>query len=146
MGDEIQSSRRGRPVLLFCDDDPDDVFIGQRALRRAFPDMDIHVLYDNDEVLAWLKGEAEPFNNRQSHPLPDLIVTDLVTPRRNGYELLKWIRTTKAYCTLPVIIHSGSIVPGEEVRCLEAGATAFVYKDMTCQNLVQTVQRFLSVH
>ena len=59
---------------------------------------------------------------------PDLILLDIVMPIATGFEVLKFIRSTKELKHLPVIIFTGNEHPEYEQQSLRLGANTFRLK------------------
>ena len=80
--------------LLLVEDSEDDVVLLKRALKR-YPEISlVGSAEDGDTAIGYLSGSGE-YADRAKHPLPDLMVLDLKMPRRNGIEVLEWMRDLK---------------------------------------------------
>lgn len=88
---------------------------------------------NGDELMEWL--EAHPAS------LPDLILSDLNMPGKNGYDIIDEIRSTPEYANIPVIITSTSSTPTIMNKCLERGAADYVVKPDTFIEYVPYVER-----
>jgi CheY-like chemotaxis protein len=122
---------RSRSILV-VDDDP-----GVRnSLRMHLEDMGypVYLAADGDEALDLLKTS-----------IPDLVILDLVMPRKNGHEVLSWIRNNLDTRDLPVIILSG-FQPLEEVDQLcSLGIEAFVEKSEDLAPLFNKINSVLEI-
>jgi CheY-like chemotaxis protein len=126
------------PILL-AEDDENDVYFFQRAVREAKIDNELHVVRDGQEVIDYLSGK-NGYANRQAHPLPCLLILDLKMPRKNGLEVLQWLRTQSAMATIPVIIFSSSAQPEDISRGYRLGANAFVVKPASLEKRNELAQ------
>ena len=61
-------------------------------------------------------------------PMPGLILLDLKLPRKNGMEVLAWIRAHPQLRFLPVIVFSSSDQERDLKEALSLGANAYVVK------------------
>src|SRR6266568_6765140 len=77
--------------VLVAEDNPDDLYLLQAAFTRAGVSSRLHAVSDGVEALAYLRGEG-PFEDRNAHPFPDVVLLDLNMPQLNGFEVLEWVR------------------------------------------------------
>ena len=75
--------------------------------------------------------------------VPDLIVTDLVMPYRDGYGLLRAIRDEDATRKIPVLILSMRDREDDIVRGFEDGADDYVVKPFNARELTARVRKLL---
>src|ERR1051325_881269 len=94
-------------VILLADDGEDDVTLVRRAFKKAGLLNPLQVVKDGDEAIAYLKGEGA-YRNRLEVPLPDLLLLDLKMPRKNGFEVLQWIRAQPSLSALRVVVLTSS--------------------------------------
>ena len=52
-------------------------------------------------------------------------------PRRDGHEVLKWIRSQPGFKSLPVVMLTQSVQPADVERAFELGVTSYL-KKFTC--------------
>src|SRR5579859_5713968 len=94
-------------IILVVEDNPDDVFFLQRALKKAQISNPVQVVVDGQEAIEYLAG-TEKYVNRHDFPLPYLVLLDLKLPRFDGFEVLAWMRQQPAVAAIPVVILSSS--------------------------------------
>jgi DNA-binding response OmpR family regulator len=75
---------------------------------------------------------------------PDLIVSDLVMPYRDGYEVLRTIRNDARVSATPVLILSMRDREEDIVRGFEQGADEYVVKPFNARELVSRVRKLLA--
>lgn len=121
--------RISAPTLLVIEDSRDQAILVGYAARRAHPGLDVRLANDGLEGIAYLAG-IPPFHDRRSHPVPRLIVLDLVMPEVDGFEVLKWIKERPHPLDVPVVVFTSSMNPDDESRARGLGAAA-VYKKPT---------------
>lgn len=79
-----------------------------------------------------------------SHSLPDLVVSDILMPHMNGFELTERIKRDERMAAVPVILVSSLSSPGDKVRGIEAGADAYIAKgQFDQQNLLETIEQLI---
>ncbi len=127
--------------LLVADDDPDELIFITKALQQHSAQVGtLETVSDGDKVIQKLQRLLDPAP-ADGNRLPDLVVLDLKLPRKNGLEVLEWLREKDI--RLPIIIHTSSDDPREAARALELGAEAFVVKEVRYRSLVEKVDEIL---
>jgi PAS domain S-box-containing protein len=76
---------------------------------------------------------------------PDLIVTDLLMPEVDGFELIKRVRESEKFKDLIIIVSSASVFETDQYRSLEAGANTFIAKPVQATELLQKLQQYLEL-
>lgn len=89
--------------ILLAEDDETDV----AAMREAFAQLTVKyplkIVGNGEEAIAYLSGTGA-YSNRQSHPLPSMLILDLNMPRVTGYEVLEWLRKKQSLPPLFVVV------------------------------------------
>ncbi len=114
--------------VLVVEDDP-AILAGLRAKLRA----------DGYEVVTAVDGEAA--QDRIAESPVDLVVLDLMLPKRSGIEVLKWLRRRSP--ALPVLIVSAKGREAEKVEGLKAGADDYLTKPFGLLELMARVEALL---
>lgn len=128
----------GDPTLLVIEDAKDDRSLIRVAARRAYPLLDVRVAGDGREGIAYLAG-TPPFQHRWAHPLPDLVILDLLMPNVDGFEVLEWMRENRFVAHMPTVVLTASTDPRDEERAMAAEATAFYRKPEGLEQLGELV-------
>jgi CheY-like chemotaxis protein len=131
-------------TILLVEDNPKDVFLVKRALRKAQVVTPVQVVNDGDAAVHYLSGEV-PYSDRMAHPLPVMVLLDLKLPRRSGAEVLTWIRQKPDLRRLPVVILTSSREYADINRIYDLGANAYIVKPMDFDQLVD-VLKTLDLH
>jgi DNA-binding response OmpR family regulator len=126
-------------VILLVEDDPNDKLFFERALRDDEPHINLQIVSDGEQAISYLKGDP-PYDNREKHPLPQLMILDLKLPRRSGHEVLGWIKGQSNVKTLPVVIFSSSDQLSDIEQAYELGANSYLVKPVGYENLTDTIQ------
>ena len=93
------------------------------------------------DVLTAADG-AEALDVVLAHPV-DLVISDVVMPDIDGFELCERIRRNGRLSTLPVILLTAMADPMDVLRALEAGADGFVRKPYNPEQLIARVKAVL---
>lgn len=126
--------------ILLVEDNPLDVELTLDAFREAQLSETVHVARNGQEALNYLFGR-EPFSDRQSNPLPTLILLDLKMPGIDGHEVLRQIKTSPDLKRLPVIILTSSREDADLVRSYDSGANSYLMKPVSANGFLQVVQQ-----
>jgi twitching motility two-component system response regulator PilH len=74
---------------------------------------------------------------------PDLVITDLIMPLMNGYELCRWIKTEPTTQGIPVLMCSTKSEEFDRYWGMKQGADAYMTKPFHPKDLIQAVQQLL---
>ncbi|RPH43377.1 MAG: response regulator [Planctomycetota bacterium] len=124
-------------TLLWVEDDPDDVLLGERALMKAGFEQPM-IARDGDEAISYMAGEGE-FADRARFPLPSLVLLDLKLPRKSGLEVLRWIRGHEGLKRIPVIMLTSSQERHDIDRAYDSGANAYLVKPVEMRAFSEVV-------
>jgi DNA-binding response OmpR family regulator len=125
-------------TVLLVEDDPNDKLFFERALREI-SHANLISVSDGEEAIAYIQGSA-PFEDRESCPIPQLIILDLKLPRRSGHEVLAWLKGESTYKTLPVVIFTSSDQISDIEKAYNLGANSYLVKPVGYENLIDTVR------
>ncbi len=121
-----------RPRVLVVDDNLVNVEFLVDLLRLT--GFEVRGCHQVDEALAAFS--QTPF---------DLVITDLVMPERDGFDLIRGIRAGATAQATPIIVASASAFPGDQVRAIATGANDFVAKPVDAQLLLRKMAALLKV-
>jgi twitching motility two-component system response regulator PilH len=100
-----------------------------------------HLRYGGFTVVQAVDGEDAIAKMKAS--LPDLVVTDIVMPRKNGYELTRWIKNEPGFKTIPVIMCTTKSEEFDVYWGMKQGADAYLTKPYHPDDLLAAVKRLL---
>src|SRR5688572_16168770 len=124
-------------TILQVEDDPNDVYLLQRAMKKVGMTNPIQVASDGQQAIDYLRG-AGKFADREKFPLPSLVLLDLKLPHVMGMDVLKWIRQQPGMASIVVLLTAS----GEETEILNAyrlGANGFLIKPAEASKLEDMV-------
>ena len=122
-------------VILIVEDREDDILLIRRAFDRASVPNPIQIVRDGEEAIAYLIGEGK-YSNRDEYPLPVLVLLDLKLPRKDGFEVLSWLRCQPGISSLPVVVLTSSNQIRDVNRAYQLGANSFFVKELDFQGTV----------
>jgi len=126
--------------ILLVEDEPNDVFLIQRAFHKANLLNPIQTVSDGEQAIAYLSG-ANEFADRQRFPYPMLILLDLKLPRKTGLEVLAWLRSqSNAIKRVPVVVLTSSKQSADINKAYDLGANSYLVKPVAFEGLLQMVK------
>ena len=118
--------------VLLVDDSPADVRLTLEALSEAKIRNTVHVVYDGESALEFLR---KPGQRR-----PDLILLDLNLPGLDGREVLAEIKGDPELAIIPVVILTTSRAEEDIVRTYRLHANCYVTKPVDLNQFIRVVQ------
>lgn len=116
-----------KPLLLLVEDNPEDVTIALRAIRRAELPVDVMTLGNGREVIQALDLDGDSPHGQK--PLaPQVIFLDLQMPQIDGFEVLERLRSARKTQAIPVVVVSSSERPEDVRRSYALGANSYLVK------------------
>lgn len=133
-------SQNHSPRVLLVEDSPDDAYFFQRQLGKLGGKLGArYSLIHVSDGKAAVEIIQEAMNARSS--IPAAIFLDLKMPIMNGFEVLEWVQQQPWGDTLNVTVLSGSDQPADVDRAQKLGATGYLVKPVTSNDLEQILQR-----
>jgi two-component system response regulator len=125
--------------ILLAEDDDDDYFLTERALKEDRLLNDVNRVKDGEELMEYLRHEGR-FAGADGSPEPSLILLDLNMPRKDGREALKEIKSDPKLRHIPVVVLTTSRAEEDVVRSYQLGVNSFITKPVTFQGLVDAMK------
>jgi CheY-like chemotaxis protein len=126
-------------TILMADDDPDDRFLAEDALKEARLRNEIHFVCDGEELMDYLCHRGK-YSNPESAPRPGLILLDLNMPRKDGREALQEIKSDPSLRRIPVIILTTSKEEEDILRSYDFGACGYITKPVSFSGLIEVMK------
>jgi len=128
-------------IILIAEDEDDEAFLLERALKKATIGHPVRRVKNGDEVIEYLSGVGR-YADREQFPLPMIVFLDLNMPKKSGFEVLEWIRQQPAFRAMSVDVFSGSGRHEDIDRALKAGANLYLKKPITTNELNDLLQSY----
>lgn len=113
--------------ILQVEDEEADIFLLQHVFQQAGLTVPVHAVSDGQMAIDYLAG-TECFCDRDKYPLPCLVLLDLNLPKKNGFEVLDWLRHQPGLRRLVVIAFSASAFQKDVDRAYDLGVTCYIQK------------------
>jgi len=114
--------------VLIAEDDPNIVESLSFVLGRE--GFDVSAALDGEEALRRLRGTP-----------PDVMLLDLMLPKRNGFEVLKAVKSDPALRAMAVIVLTAKGQPQDRRLVEEIGVEGFMTKPFSNTEVVEAVRR-----
>src|SRR3954462_11439886 len=101
----MTNSTTRKNIVLYADDDLDDLEIVQEAFRQYSRNVEVVTVRDGLQALSFLEDLSS------YDPTPCLIILDINMPILNGKETLQKLRTMKRFESIPVVMFTTSSMP-----------------------------------
>lgn len=128
-----------RSVLL-VEDDPNDVDLTVRELRKAGVRSRLVVVGDGSEALDYLFARGE-YAGRDPRADPAVVLLDLKLPKVSGFDVLKSLRKHERTMLTPVVVLTASDDDQHRAEAYSLGANSYVRKPMGSSELAQAVRQ-----
>jgi CheY-like chemotaxis protein len=128
-------------LILLVEDDENDVLLIQRAFLKAGGRFSLKTVCDGEQAIDYLSGKGV-FADRQINPMPFLVLLDLRMPRKDGFEVLRWVRAESNFKRLLVVVLTSSDMQVDINRAYEMGANSYLVKPVEFSEMVNMVRRF----
>lgn len=124
--------------LLLAEDNPNDVFLTERALKKCGYMNRMVIVSNGQEAIDYLFA-LDPGDQ------PAVILLDLKLPFIDGLEVLRQIRSTERIRLLPVIVLSASVDEKDRQECLRLGANDFQCKPIRFDEFVLFINQICHI-
>jgi CheY-like chemotaxis protein len=120
-----------KPVVYFIDDSATMREVIKIAFRRE--DLDVITCHDAGSAM-----------DLMDHSAPDVVITDVIMPGRDGYDVCQYIKQHPRFGQTPVILMSGVVNKGVAERAFAVHANELIRKPFQPQDLIARVRHLLS--
>ena len=129
-----------KSVILHVEDDPNDVMLVGLAFRKAGLTVNLQVVNDGEQAVQYLSGQGA-YGNRQTFPVPALVLMDVKLPRRSGLEVLGWVRGREELRRIPVVMLTSSNQRADVNRAYDLMANSYLVKPSALEELVELIKK-----
>ena len=127
-------------IILLVEDNPDDVSLTERALKKANIINKLVVVQDGAEALDYLFCTGS-YADRDAKDVPQVILLDLKLPKIDGLEVLRRIRSNEKTKLLPVVILTSSKEEKDLASGYSLGANSYIRKPVSFNQFADAVRQ-----
>jgi len=113
--------------ILVVDDEKEMVAMLQMALEAK--DYQVFVAFDGESALEAARKE-----------MPDLVILDVVMPKKNGYQVCRTLKSHEETMHIPIIFLTARGTEDDRFWGREAGAEGYVVKPFEVPALLQKIE------
>jgi CheY-like chemotaxis protein len=124
--------------ILLVEDNPDDLDMTLRALRKAHMANRIQVARDGVEAIEYIFCEG-PHAGRRVEDLPRVILLDLKLPRMDGFDVLRRLKSDARTRAIPVVVLTSSREQADVVASYDLGVNSYIVKPVNFDSFVKAV-------
>jgi len=123
-------SNSGQTKILVVEDD-----LYMQVILKEFlgSDYQIEICNNGMDALSFM----------QNGEVPDLVISDLNTPKLSGLEFVHQIKASDFFSMVPIIILSGEESSEKRIQCLDSGADDFIVKPFNPAELAARIRVIL---
>ena len=126
-------------LILMLEYDEDDQYITRQHFEKYKGRIDIEIVNSSEEVMAYLSA-----CNTGRKTTPSLFLFNYNATPLNAVELLQEVKKEKEFKHIPVVVLSGTIIPGIVKECYQSGASSFIQKPALLEDTDQKIQTFIN--
>ena len=125
-------------TILVVDDDENDRWLIERALRGVGVKGPIYLACDGAEAIAYMMGEGK-FEEREKYAYPTFIMTDLKMPNVDGFGVLEFLKGNPEWAIIPTVVFTASSDLDDIKKAYMLGASSYHVKPQAPAELTQLV-------
>lgn len=121
--------------ILLVEDNDGDILLIEEALQEGKIVNELSVVKDGEKAIRFLEKEGE-YNEEKT---PDLVILDINLPRKNGHEVLEYIKETDSLKHIPVIMLTTSSSEQDVAKSYEQHANCYITKPVDVDEFMHAV-------
>ncbi len=130
--------RMGAVEILLVEDNPLDVELTIRALKKNNLANKIHVVGDGEEALDFIFGKGG-YAQRNIDDFPKVIFLDLKLPKVDGLEVLRRVKSDERTKIIPIVVLTSSTEERDRLESYNLGVNSFINKPVEFEKFAKAV-------
>lgn len=124
-------------TIFYADDDADDLEFFRDVTTAIDKKIELFTHENGNQLLVAVRNPP---------PSPQIIFLDLNMPGKDGFEVLKELKSTEEYKNIPVVIFSTSNDQGNIIKSKELGANLYITKPNSFAKFQKSIEHTLSIN
>jgi CheY-like chemotaxis protein len=129
-----------KKFILLVEDNPDDVDLTLRAMKKGNILNEVVVAHDGKEALDYLFGTGT-YAGRDLSSIPTVVLLDLKLPKIDGLEVLRRLRADERTKLIPVVILTSSKEEQDLINGYKLGANSYIRKPVDFVQFTEAVHQ-----
>jgi len=121
--------------ILLVEDNEGDILLTREALEEAKIHIELSVVKDGKEAIDFLNKQGKHIDTA----MPDLLLLDVNLPKKNGHEVLQYIKGNANLKHIPVIMLTTSSSEKDINFCYNNFANCFITKPVEANEFLRVV-------
>jgi CheY-like chemotaxis protein len=126
--------------ILLVEDNEGDILLTKEALDETDIEFDLCVVTDGEQAFEFLSRTNDFIN---ASP-PDLILLDINLPKRNGHEVLSFVKGSEHLKHIPVIMLTTSSYEKDVNRAYQNHANCFITKSVEMDAFMEAIAKIVN--
>ncbi len=126
--------------ILLVEDNPSDLALTQRALKKARLANHLHVCRDGEEALDFLFGDALHAGGGSGR-FPRVVLLDIKLPKIDGLEVLRRLKADPRTRTIPVVMLTSSQEQRDVIESYNLGVNSYIVKPVNFEGFSAAVEQ-----
>ena len=128
----------GTKEILYIEDNPNDIELTLRALRKHNVANSIEIIKDGEEALEYISATGR-YTERNIEEHPKVILLDLKLPKVGGLEILKQLKSEEHTKRIPVVVLTSSREEKDMIESYNYGVNSYVVKPINFEGFSEAV-------
>jgi CheY-like chemotaxis protein len=125
-----------KPIhILLIEDNEGDILLTTEALQESKIINKVTVLKDGKLAIDFFKNITDKSN------IPDLVLLDINLPKKNGHEVLHYIKSSESYKQIPVIMLTTSSSENDILNSYKNYVNCYITKPIEAHDFINAVAK-----
>jgi CheY-like chemotaxis protein len=132
-------SEPGAVQILLVEDDPHDLELALRALRKSGISNRVEIARDGAEAIDYILCEGA-HSARKISETPRVILLDLKLPKIDGLEVLRRVKGDPRTKMIPIVVLTSSKQQQDVVESYKLGVNSYIVKPVNFESFIEAVR------
>lgn len=124
--------------ILLVEDNPNDVELALRALKKNNLTNKVHVVKNGAEALEFIFGTGA-YAGRDVNNKPKVVLLDLKLPKVDGLEVLRRVKADERTKVIPVVVLTSSTEERDIIESYQLGVNSYIVKPIDFDKFIDAV-------